>query len=423
MLLSYLLKNVIRVGTLEVIDANGKHHKFAGTPEPEVTIRLHDRALHTKLYLNPDLAAGEAYMDGTLTIEKGTLADLVEIMARNMDNGQSDPLFALRDKIWRLFRGFQQYNPVKLSKKNVAHHYDLPDKLYDLFLDEDKQYSCAYFRDRKYDLEAAQLAKKRHLAAKLLLRPGQKVLDIGSGWGGLALYLAEEGGGEVTGLTLSKSQLSVARERAEQTPAARNVQFHLRDYRQQKGSFDRIVSVGMFEHVGVKHYDQFFSTISDLLTDDGVCVLHSIGRMAGPGTTGPWIRKYIFPGGYSPSLSETLTAIEKSGLWVTDIEILRLHYAETIREWLKRFEDNRDKIAELTDERFCRMWEYYLTLSEAAFRYCDHFVFQIQITKKRDAVPLTRDYITDWERNHTQSIARQRPKRQAEERIKIAPGG
>ncbi len=400
MLLSYFLNTIVRVGTLEVIDATGRRHRFSGTPSPRVTICLHDRSLPAKLYLNPDLAVGEAYMDGSLTIEQGTLSEFVEIMARNMDNGPSDPLFALRNKIWLLIRGWQQNNPIRRSQKNVAHHYDLPDRLYDLFLDEDKQYSCAYFMNRNDSLETAQTAKKRHLAAKLLLKPGQKVLDIGSGWGGLALYLAQEGGVKVTGLTLSQSQLEVARKRAAEARLNKKVQFHLRDYRQQEGSFDRIVSVGMFEHVGVKHYGEFFSTIDNLLKDDGVCLLHSIGRMAGPGSTGPWMRKYIFPGGYSPSLSETLAAIEKSGLWVADIEILRLHYADTIRHWRERFERNRAEIAGLLDERFCRMWEYYLALSEAAFLYCDHFVFQIQIAKQRDAVPLTRDYINDWERKH-----------------------
>ena len=413
MLLSYFLKTIVRVGTLDVIEANGRQHRFSGTPSPQVTVRLHDRGLPTRLYLNPDLAVGEAYVDGTLTIEQGTLSELVEIMARNMDNGPLDPIFALRSKIWLLIRSWQQNNPIWRSRENVAHHYDLPDRLYDLFLDGDKQYSCAYFMDQNDSLETAQTAKKRHLAAKLLLEPGQKVLDIGSGWGGLALYLAREGGGEVTGLTLSKSQLEVARQRAAKARLDQKVKFHLRDYRQQEGQFDRIVSVGMFEHVGVKHYEQFFSSIRNLLKDDGVCLLHSIGRMAGPGTTGPWMRKYIFPGGYSPSLSETLTAIEKSGLWVTDIEILRLHYAQTLKHWRERFEKNRGEIAGMLDERFCRMWEYYLTLSEAAFLYCDHFVFQIQIAKRRDAVPLTRDYIGDWEREHMKPLGRQRPQQVA----------
>ena len=413
MLLSHLLKRAILVGTLNVIDAHGRLHRFSGTPTPEVTIRLHDRALHRKLYFNPDLAVGEAFMDGTLTIEQGSLIDLFEIMATNRRNAQKDPLYALRDTLSRLLRRWQQYNPVDHSRKNVAHHYDLPDQLYDLFLDGDRQYSCAYFRNGEDDLPAAQAAKKRHLAAKLLLQPGQRVLDIGSGWGGLAHYLADAGGGEVTGLTLSKEQLKVARQRVAGAGVDDRVKFHLRDYRQQKGSFDRIVSVGMFEHVGVTHYQKYFSTISDLLTDDGVCVVHSIGRMAGPSSTSPWVRKYIFPGGYSPSLSETLAVIEKSGLWVTDVEILRLHYADTLKEWRSRSQANRANIANLLDERFCRMWEYYLVLSEAAFRHGDHFVFQIQLAKRRDTVPLTRDYITEWENSHPVSEIHRRPRRVA----------
>jgi cyclopropane-fatty-acyl-phospholipid synthase len=413
MLLSLLLKRAILTGTLNVIDAHGTMHRFSGTPRPEVTIRLHDRALHKKLYFNPELALGEAYMDGTMTIEKGTLGDLFEIMAKNEKNARSDMLYALRERLSKRLRGWQQYNPIDLSRKNVAHHYDLPDQLYDMFLDGDRQYSCAYYQDEADDLAAAQVAKKRHLAAKLLLEPGQRVLDIGSGWGGLALYLAEQGGGDVTGLTLSGSQLDYANDRVSEAGMEGRVKFHMRDYRQQKGSFDRIVSVGMFEHVGVNHYPKFFSTVNDLLTDDGVCVLHSIGRMAGPSSTSEWIRKYIFPGGYSPSLSETLAAIEKSGLWVADVEILRLHYAETLKAWRSRFEANRARIAELIDERFCRMWEYYLVLSEAAFRYGDHFVFQIQLAKRRDAVPLTRDYITEWENSHPITVTRRKPRQVA----------
>lgn len=408
MLLSYLLKHTVRVGTLNLIDADGVRHVFSGAPGPEVTIRLHTHAVQRKLYINPELAVGEAYMDQTLTIEDGTLSDLAAVMAANMQSAKSDPLYALRDWLSRVLRRWQQYNPVKLSRKHVAYHYDLPDELYDLFLDDDRQYSCAYFHHDSDDLATAQLAKKRHLAAKLLLEPGQKVLDIGSGWGGLGLYLAQEGGGEVTGLTLSKSQIKVSHERAIEAGMDERVKYYLRDYRQQKGKFDRIVSVGMFEHVGTHYYPKFFSAINNLLSDDGVCVLHSISRMTGPSSTGPWIRKYIFPGGYSPSLSETLAVVEKSGLWVTDIEILRLHYAETLKAWHSRFEANRARIAELLDERFCRMWEFYLTLSQAAFRHGDHFVFQMQLAKRRDTVPLTRDYITEWEEAHPLVVVKRR---------------
>ncbi|NOX40916.1 MAG: class I SAM-dependent methyltransferase [Alphaproteobacteria bacterium] len=413
MLLSRLLKHAIKVGTLTIIDADGNRHKFEGEAGASVTVRLHDRKLHRKLYFNPDLAIGEAYMDGTLTLEDGGLADLFEIMSSNMQSAGNDRLYALREKLAHWMRNWRQYNPVALSRKNVEHHYDLPDQLYDLFLDADRQYSCAYFQNETDDLSTAQAAKKRHLAAKLLLEPDQKILDIGSGWGGLAMYLAEQGGGDVTGLTLSPSQLDVARTRAKDAGLGQAVDFQLRDYREQKGKFDRIVSVGMFEHVGVTQYEKFFSTIKDLLADDGVCVLHSISRMNGPSTTSEWIRKYIFPGGYSPSLSETLAVIEKSGLWVTDVEILRLHYAETLKAWRKGFEANRPQIEELMDARFCRMWDYYLTLSEAAFRHGDHYVFQIQLARRRDAVPLTRDYIGEWEATHPLKVSRRKPRRVA----------
>jgi cyclopropane-fatty-acyl-phospholipid synthase len=282
----------------------------------------------------------------------------------------------------------------------VAHHYDLSGTLYDLFLDADRQYSCAYFTAPDQSIEQAQANKKRHIAAKLLLREGQKVLDIGSGCGGLALYLAKECGVSVTGLTLSTEQLKVARNRAEEAGLADRVHFELLDYREARGSYDRIVSVGMFEHVGVYHYPAFFQKVKELLSEDGVALLHSIGRQDGPGSTNPWIRKYIFPGGYSPAMSEVIPAIERTGLWITDIEILRLHYAETLRAWRTRFNANRERIRALYDERFCRMWEFYLAGSEIAFRHQGHLVFQMQMAKNIDTVPLTRDYITDWERGH-----------------------
>ena len=400
MLLSRLLERTVRVGTLEVIGADGARHVFSGAPGPEVTVRLHDRALHHKLFFHPGLYVGEAYMDGTLTIEKGTLSDFVEIAAINLGFAHTYPVYSAYERLSRLFRGWQQYSPVGRTRSYVAHHYDLPDRFYDLFLDRDRQYSCAYFQPTGDDLETAQINKQRHLAAKLLLDSGQRVLDIGSGWGGLALYLARLGDGHVTGLTLSIEQKKVAVRRAHEAGLAGQVRFLALDYREETGIYDRIVSVGMFEHVGVNHYPEFFAKVRDLLAEDGVCVLHSIGRMAGPSTTSAWLRKYIFPGGYSPALSEVLPAVENSGLWITDLEVLRLHYAETLRAWRHRFQVNRDRIAELFDERFCRMWEFYLALSEAAFRHGDHFVFQMQLAKRRDAVPLTRDYITEWERSH-----------------------
>ncbi len=412
-LLSRLLTRVVKVGTLTVIDVDGKSHVFAGGPGPQVTMALHDKALYRALFLNPELAIGEAYMEGTLTLEDGTLADLFELMAKNEESARSSLIYSLRLQGEKLTRRWLQYNPLGLSKKNVAHHYDLPDELYDLFLDANRQYSCAYFTNGDDDLAAAQVAKERHLAAKLLLEPGQKVLDIGSGWGGLAFYLAQQADVEVTGLTLSQSQLDYSRQQAKKLGLEKRVNFQLRDYREQTGHFDRIVSVGMFEHVGVTQYEKFFATVDNLLTDDGICVLHSIGRMAGPASTSEWIRKYIFPGGYSPALSETMAVIEKSGLWAADIEILRLHYAKTLQAWSRRFQAHRARVAEMIDERFCRMWEYYLAASEAAFRHGDHFVFQIQLAKKRDAVPLTRDYIGLWEKAHPIEVKRNRPQKVA----------
>ncbi len=413
LLLSRLLTRVVRVGTLTVIDADGKSHVFAGAPGPQVTMALHDHVLHRALFFNPELVIGEAYVDGTLTLEQGTLADLFELMAKNEESARSLLIYALRVQGEQLMRRWLQYNPMGLAKKNVAHHYDLPDELYDLFLDADRQYSCAYFTNGDDDLAAAQVAKERHLAAKLLLKPGQKVLDIGSGWGGLAFYLARQADVEVTGLTLSRSQLEYSRAQAANLGLESRVNFQLRDYREQTGRFDRIVSVGMFEHVGVTQYEKFFDTVDNLLSDDGICVLHSIGRMAGPASTSEWMRKYIFPGGYSPALSETMAVIEKSGLWAADIEILRLHYAKTLKAWNQRFQANRARIAKMMDERFCRMWDYYLSASEAAFRHGDHFVFQIQLAKKRDAVPLTRDYIGEWEDAHPIRVARNKPKQVA----------
>ena len=279
----------------------------------------------------------------------------------------------------------------------MAHHYDLSGTLYDLFLDRDRQYSCAYFADPDDSLDAAQKNKKRHIAAKLLLAPGARVLDIGSGWGGLALYLSEVSGAHVTGVTLSNEQVTVAQQRAEAAGLAEKVHFDLSDYREVRERLERIVSVGMFEHVGVGHYREFFATVRDLLTEEGVALLHSIGRADGPGATNPWVHKYIFPGGYVPALSEVLPAVEQAGLVVTDIEILRLHYAETLRAWRRNFNANRASIGEIYDERFCRMWEFYLASSEAAFRYGSLMVFQLQFAKRQDAVPLTRDYIADWE--------------------------
>ena len=405
MLLSRLFERIITTGRLRVIDAGGLLHTF-GSGGATVTIRLHDPALHWKLAARPRLYFGEAFMDGKLTIEEGGLYDLIDLFAVNLEALPAGLTSQLLNGYLTLFRRLHQYNPLPRARQNVAHHYDLSDQLYELFLDRDWQYSCGYFRDGSEDLDTAQLDKKQHIAAKLLIRPGQRVLDIGSGWGGLALYLAGECGAHVTGLTLSVEQHKVATRRAAAAGLADRLSFHLRDYREEVGHYDRIVSVGMFEHVGVNHYRAFFTKLKSLLAPDGVALLHSIGRKDGPGATNPWIRKYIFPGGYVPALSEVLPTIEQLRLWVTDIEILRLHYAETLRAWRLRFERNRNRARAIYDERFCRMWEMYLVASEIAFRRQDHMVFQIQLAKAVDAVPLTRDYMLDWEREHSGAAER-----------------
>ncbi|NKB48543.1 MAG: methyltransferase domain-containing protein [Alphaproteobacteria bacterium] len=399
MLLSRFLRAVIRSGDLCLIDHRGRDWRFGDGTAPHVSVQIHDKATQWHLLLNPELTVGEAYMRGTLTIERGTLFDFLDLSARNLEYVQSHPFQKVLGRFNRLLRRLQQHNPVGKAQRNVAHHYDLSDDLYDLFLDEDRQYSCAYFDSDSTDLEQAQINKKRHIAAKLLLnRRGLKVLDIGSGWGGLGMYLAQQTGAQVTGVTLSTEQHKVSQQRAADRGLAHQASFELRDYREKTGTFDRIVSVGMFEHVGTGHYTEYFKQVKNLLADDGVCLVHSIGRMDPPGTTNAWLRKYIFPGGYTPALSEVLAAVEKAGLWVTDIEILRLHYAETLRHWHDRFQAQREKARELYDEEFCRMWEFYLIGCEIGFRRRGQMVFQIQVAKRQDAVPLTREYIGEWER-------------------------
>lgn len=392
-LLSHMLKGFVQSGTLNVIDAEGKRHVFSGRSGPEVTFRLHDKALYTKLFFNPEMGAGEGYMDGTLTFEDCSLADFLSFFSINRLALGSYPLQAFFRKISRKLRSFQQYNPIGKAQENVAHHYDLSNDFYKLFLDEDMQYSCAYYMHENETLEQAQLNKKRHITSKLLLEPGQRILDIGSGWGGLALYIASLADVEVVGVTLSKEQYELSVQRAKALGMDDRVQFKLQDYRHAEGPFDRIVSIGMFEHVGVHHYSEFFGKIYDLLTDSGVALIHSIGHMSPPGTASPWLRKYIFPGAYSPAMSEVFTALEMNSLWATDVEILRVHYANTLREWHNRFESNRDEIARMYDERFCRMWEFYLVSVGMMFRTGSQMVFQMQVAKQRDAAPLTRDYI------------------------------
>jgi cyclopropane-fatty-acyl-phospholipid synthase len=397
-------RSIIRSGSLKLIDSRGRTHILGDGSAPSCAIRLGDRWLDYSIAFNPALYVGEAFMDGRLTMAEGRLYDFLDLAARNMAHLESNPWYSL---ISRTAKRIGQYNPVHRARKNVAHHYDLSDQLYDLFLDKDRQYSCAYFLNPRDSIETAQENKKRHIASKLLLnRPRLKVLDIGSGWGGMGLYLAHETGADVTGVTLSVEQHKVSEERAASAGLRDRVRFHLRDYREEAGRYDRIVSVGMFEHVGPSHYREFFRKLKDLLADDGVALLHSIGRMEPPGGMNPWIRKYIFPGGYTPALSEVFEAVQDAGLWVTDLEILRLHYAETLRAWRERFEANRDKIRALYDERFCRMWEFYLVGCEVSFRYMNQMVFQMQIAKQPQAVPLTRDYMYESEQAARQSQAR-----------------
>ncbi len=396
------LRKLLSCGQLTIIDANGATHVFDNGPAPglvPVTARLHKKSLHWQLAFRPALAVGEAYMDGSFTVEQGTIYDLLALAAENIH--RANPQYSPGERFYALLRRLQQWNPVDVSRRNVAHHYDLSGALYDLFLDKDRQYSCAYFSEPGLSIDDAQAAKRRHIMAKLLLAPGQRVLDIGCGWGGLALSIARAADVEVTGITLSEEQLKVAQRRAEEAQLAHKVRFLLCDYRNLTGQFDRIVSVGMFEHVGVNYYRTFFNTIRDRLSDAGVALLHSIGRAHGPGATNPWIRKYIFPGGYVPALSEVMPAVEKTGLFVTDIELLHLHYAETLRQWRSRFMARRDEALKLYDEKFCRMWEFYLAGAETAFRHAGQMVFQMQMTKRLANVPRTRDYITRDEQEYT----------------------
>jgi cyclopropane-fatty-acyl-phospholipid synthase len=388
--LERLLKRLIRTGSLTVVLPSGEALQAGdGTASEPVRIRLRDNRTAWRLALYPGLGLGEAWMDGDVVLEKGALWDLMDLIGRNLSL-RPPPR---RGRLARLWRRIEQANDRTAARRNVAHHYDLSLDLYRRFLDADLQYSCAYFERPDMTLDEAQAAKKSHLAAKLLLEPGQSVLDIGCGWGGLAMTLAEDAGARVTGITLSDEQLAVARNRAAQRGLADRVEFRRQDYRDVEERFDRIVSVGMFEHVGAPNYQAFFDAVARQLNDDGVAVIHAIGQNHVSVSNQPWIGKYIFPGGYTPALSEILPAIERAGLWVTDIEILRLHYAETLKAWRDRFEANRAEIAALYDERFCRMWEFYLCVSEIAFRHRGCMVFQIQLSKRVDAVPLTRDYI------------------------------
>jgi cyclopropane-fatty-acyl-phospholipid synthase len=393
-LLNKLLTRVVRTGHLVVLGPDGKAHAFGDIKQPPLTIRLADNKTARAIALSPELGAGEAFMDGRLTIEHGAdIHDLMDMFTDNLRWSADNDMRKVLDQKNSWTRWITEFNAARASKKNVAHHYDLSDRLYDLFLDADRQYSCAYFKSNDIALAEAQLDKKAHIARKLLLKPGMRVLDIGCGWGGMGLFLNREYGVEVLGVTLSEEQLAVARRRATEAGVADKVKFELVDYRAVQGDFDRIVSVGMFEHVGRPNYRTYFETVCRLLKKDGVALIHTIGRADGPGSTDPWTAKYIFPGGYSPALSEIMPHVEKAYLYTADIEVWRLHYAQTLWHWYERTRAARADIISLYDERFYRMWTYYLAAARCAFLNLGHVVFQLQLSKTVDAVPVTRDYL------------------------------
>lgn len=399
-LLDKLLRRLIRSGELTVTTAGGKvyHYGDADPHRPSVAVRFTDRRVPLDIVYDPALGAGEAYMNGGLLIEQGDALALVDLFRGNTPWEKGEKRSSMLARTVNTVRArLDRLNWQRRSKRNVAHHYDLSDRLYDLFLDADRQYSCAYFTDPTKDLDQAQLDKKAHIAAKLYLKPGQRVLDIGCGWGGMALYLNRVADVEVLGVTLSEEQLKVARRRAEEEGVSDRVKFELLDYRNVSGTFDRIVSVGMFEHVGPPHYGTFFRKCRSLLAEDGVMLLHTIGRMGKPGVTDPWTAKYIFPGGYNPALSEIISASEQAKMIVADVETLRLHYAYTLEQWYRSVTEKRAEIEALYDARFFRMWQFYLAGAWAAFRYGGMANYQIQYIRNRHTLPIIRDYIMDAE--------------------------
>lgn len=398
-MLHSVLSKMISTGDLSVKYADGHTQIYGNGSPPHITLIFHSKSAERAIALDPELKLGECFMDGEIDFAEGDIYGFLQLVFENTGaTAAKEPWMRLLNKVRKLFRPLQQMNTLARSSKNVQRHYDLSGDLYDLFLDPDKQYSCAYFETPQTSLAEAQLAKKRHIAAKLQINPEHTLLDIGCGWGGLGLYFADLLEANVTGVTLSQEQYAIANKRAAERGLGKNARFLLQDYRSLDQQFDRISSVGMFEHVGVTHYAEFFQQVARLLKPDGSMVLHSIGRSDEPSVTNPFIRKYIFPGGYIPSLSEVLPHIENSGLVITDIEVLRLHYAETLKAWREAFMLNRDKAKAIYDERFCRMWEFYLAGSEAAFRWQNMMVFQIQLAHKQDAVPLTRNYIEQEEK-------------------------
>ena len=395
-----LLRKLIRKGDLTVIAASGRLYRYGdGATAAPVTIRFNDRGTPWRASFNPALELGEAYMDGRMLVEQGDIAGFLDLVGRNCRWDDNDAARLRLWRPWRRNRRWEAWNWQRRARRNAAHHYDLSSRLFALFLDDDLQYSCGYFPEPGLDLDAAQVAKQAHIAAKLNLEPGQRVLDIGCGWGGLAFFLHRQFGVEVLGITLSEEQLAVARQRAVAEGTGDRVRFELLDYRAVRGPFDRIVSVGMFEHVGPPNYRTFFDHCRRLLAPDGVMLLHTIGRADGPAPTDRWLARYIFPGGYVPALSQISPAIEDARLWITDIEVLRLHYASTLALWYQRVVAAKEEIVALHDERFFRMWQFYLAGALVAFRHDGHLNYQIQLSRCREALPLTRDYMGQTEQS------------------------
>ena len=394
MQLARFLNKLFKKSGFILIDANSKKY-IIGTPENKdpIVVKIFDSKLHYKLLLRPDLYFGEAYSDGDIIIENGTLSDFLDLALMNIGRGELNFFNQLLNKLSGSYRYLTNFNFIKKSKMNVAHHYDLSDDLYDLFLDSKRQYSCGYFKNKNDTLETAQNNKIQHIIKKLNIKPNQKVLDIGCGWGSLAIDIAKSANCEVTGITLSENQFKYCKKKVEELNLENQVTFKLIDYRELNEKFDRIVSVGMFEHVGRKFYKNFFKQIEKLLTDNGISLIHTIGSVNPPRDPHPWITKYIFPGGYTPSLSEVTTPIEKAELIVSDIEVLRLHYSYTLRHWKENCIKNKAKIIEMYDEKFFRMWEFYLAGCEIAFKWGDQVVYQLQLTKNYTSTPTTRDYI------------------------------
>ena len=392
-LLSYL-KNLFKEDGFILVDANSIEHVI-GKPKKEIPIRIRllDKSLHYKLLLLPDLYFGEAYTDGSLVIENGSITEFLDIALKNIGRNEINTYSKIIKKIKGTYRYITNFNLISKSKKNVAHHYDISEKLYDLFLDSNRVYSCAYFKNENDSLETAQNNKIDHIIKKLNLKPNQKVLDIGSGWGSLAIEIAKKTQCEVLGITLSENQLKHSIQKTKEMNLENQVRFKLMDYRELNEKFDRIVSVGMFEHVGRKFYKNYFRTVNKLLKEDGVALIHTIGSVVSPRDPHPWITKYIFPGGYTPSLSEIAGPIEKSGLIISDMEVLRMHYSHTLRHWKERFIGKKEEVLAMFDDKFFRMWEFYLASCEMTFKWGDQVVFQLQLSKKLDSVPTRRDYI------------------------------